>query len=77
VDYIRAVRAPLPDVPLLPTGGIKIEDVGDYLSAGCVAVGIGSPLLGDSLRDGGDLEALRDRASRAVLAARARSEATV
>ena len=46
--YVKAVRAPLPEVPLVPTGGIGIDDVGAYLAAGAVAVGIGSPLLGDA-----------------------------
>ena len=41
-SYLKAVRAPLPDVPLLPTGGVAIEAVGAWLDAGAVAVGLGS-----------------------------------
>jgi 2-dehydro-3-deoxyphosphogluconate aldolase/(4S)-4-hydroxy-2-oxoglutarate aldolase len=70
--YVKAVRAPLPEVPLVPSGGVGIEDVGAYLAAGAVAVGIGSPLLGDAGDPGGDLEALGDRARRAVAAGVAR-----
>ena len=67
--YLKAIRAPLPEVPLVPTGGVGIDDVGAYLAAGAVAVGIGSPLLGDAGDPDGDLAALADRARRAVAAA--------
>jgi 2-dehydro-3-deoxyphosphogluconate aldolase/(4S)-4-hydroxy-2-oxoglutarate aldolase len=60
VQYLRDVRAPLPDVPLIPTGGVGIADVAEYLRAGAVAVGLGSPLFRDAL-DGGDLGALAHR----------------
>jgi 2-dehydro-3-deoxyphosphogluconate aldolase / (4S)-4-hydroxy-2-oxoglutarate aldolase len=67
--YVKAIRAPLPEVPLVPTGGVGIDDLGAYLAAGAVAVGVGSPLLGDAGDPGGDLEALAGRARRAVAAA--------
>jgi 2-dehydro-3-deoxyphosphogluconate aldolase / (4S)-4-hydroxy-2-oxoglutarate aldolase len=69
--YLEAVRAPLPEVPLVPTGGVGIDDIGAYLAAGAAAVGLGSPLLGDAGDPGGDLAALADRARRAVAATRA------
>ncbi|MFE2997750.1 bifunctional 4-hydroxy-2-oxoglutarate aldolase/2-dehydro-3-deoxy-phosphogluconate aldolase [Nocardia sp. NPDC059246] len=58
--YIKAVRAPLPDIPLVPTGGIGLGAVRAYLDAGAAALGIGSPLIGDACT-GGDLDALRER----------------
>jgi 2-dehydro-3-deoxyphosphogluconate aldolase / (4S)-4-hydroxy-2-oxoglutarate aldolase len=61
--YLRDVRAPLPDIPLVPTGGIAIDDVAGYIAAGAVAIGVGGPLFGDAL-DGGDLDALAARARR-------------
>jgi 2-dehydro-3-deoxyphosphogluconate aldolase / (4S)-4-hydroxy-2-oxoglutarate aldolase len=67
--YVKAVRAPLPEVPLVPTGGVGIDDIGAYLAAGAAAVGIGAPLLGDAGGPDGDLSALGDRARRAVAAA--------
>ena len=67
--YVEAVRAPLPEVPLVPTGGVGIDDIGAYLDAGAAAVGLGSPLLGDAGDPDGDLAALVDRARRAVAAA--------
>jgi 2-dehydro-3-deoxyphosphogluconate aldolase / (4S)-4-hydroxy-2-oxoglutarate aldolase len=59
--YLRALRDPLPDVPIVPVGGVGADDVADYLAAGAVAVGVGAPLVGDAA-DGGDLRALRERA---------------
>jgi 2-dehydro-3-deoxyphosphogluconate aldolase/(4S)-4-hydroxy-2-oxoglutarate aldolase len=68
--YVRAVKAPLPDVPLVPTGGVALEDAPRYIEAGALAVGIGAPLVGDA-GAGGDLAALRGRAERVVAAVRA------
>jgi 2-dehydro-3-deoxyphosphogluconate aldolase / (4S)-4-hydroxy-2-oxoglutarate aldolase len=66
--YLKAVRAPLPDIPLVPTGGVAVEAVGAWLDAGAAAVGLGSPLVGDALAPDGDLDGLTERA-RAVCAA--------
>jgi len=65
--YVRAVKAPLPDIPLVPTGGIALDDAPRYIEAGALAVGIGAPLVGDA-GAGGDLGALRARAARVVAA---------
>lgn len=65
--YLQAVRAPLPDIPLIPTGGVGIDDARAYLDAGAVAVGVGAPLVGDACEDG-SLDALRERAQRLVAA---------
>jgi 2-dehydro-3-deoxyphosphogluconate aldolase / (4S)-4-hydroxy-2-oxoglutarate aldolase len=66
-DYLKALRAPFPDVSLMAVGGVGIDEVPAFLRAGAVAVGVGSPLLGTALTDH-DLEALTQRA-RAYLAA--------
>jgi 2-dehydro-3-deoxyphosphogluconate aldolase/(4S)-4-hydroxy-2-oxoglutarate aldolase len=62
--YVRALRGPLPDAPLVPVGGVDASAVPEYLSLGATAVGVGSPLVGDAADDGGDLDALRRRAAR-------------
>lgn len=67
--YLRELRAPLPDVPFVPTGGIEISDVPAYLDAGAVAVGLGGALIADAFR-GGSLDAVRERARAAIDAAR-------
>ncbi|MEV8592985.1 bifunctional 4-hydroxy-2-oxoglutarate aldolase/2-dehydro-3-deoxy-phosphogluconate aldolase [Streptomyces sp. NPDC052012] len=59
--YLRALRDPLPDTPFVPVGGVDAEAARAYFAAGAVAVGVGSPLLGDAAR-GGDLAQLRVRA---------------
>ncbi|WP_308120786.1 bifunctional 4-hydroxy-2-oxoglutarate aldolase/2-dehydro-3-deoxy-phosphogluconate aldolase [Paractinoplanes bogorensis] len=66
-DWLRNVRAPLPQVRVMPTGGVKIEDIADYLFAGASAVGLGSPLVGDAVT-GGSLTGLAARARHAVSA---------
>jgi len=60
--YLRALRDPLPDVPFVPVGGVDVSLAAEYLAVGAIAVGIGSPLVGDAVR-GGDLDALRARAA--------------
>ncbi|WP_030417734.1 bifunctional 4-hydroxy-2-oxoglutarate aldolase/2-dehydro-3-deoxy-phosphogluconate aldolase [Streptomyces sp. SCSIO 75703] len=59
-DYLRALRDPLPGVPFVPTGGVDATAARAYLEAGAVAVGVGSPIVGDAPR-GGDPDALRER----------------
>jgi 2-dehydro-3-deoxyphosphogluconate aldolase/(4S)-4-hydroxy-2-oxoglutarate aldolase len=44
--HVAALRAPFPDIPLVPVGGIGVDDVARYLDAGAVAVGVGAPLTG-------------------------------
>jgi len=63
--YLKDIRGPLPGARIMPTGGIKIEGVADWLAAGAVAVGLGSPLIGDAA-SGGDLRKLAERARQAV-----------
>ncbi|GAA1580561.1 bifunctional 4-hydroxy-2-oxoglutarate aldolase/2-dehydro-3-deoxy-phosphogluconate aldolase [Actinoplanes couchii] len=67
--YLKDLRAPLPDVRIMPTGGIGLEDISKWLVAGAVAVGVGSPLVGDAAT-GGSLTALAARARHAVDAVR-------
>lgn len=60
--YLRALRDPIPGVPFVPVGGVDAALAAEYLASGAVAVGVGSPLVGDAAR-GGDLDALRERAA--------------
>jgi 2-dehydro-3-deoxyphosphogluconate aldolase/(4S)-4-hydroxy-2-oxoglutarate aldolase len=68
-SYLRALRDPLPQARLVPTGGVGIDAIADFLRAGAFAVGLGSPLLGDAWETG-DFDALAERAGRAVAASR-------
>lgn len=44
--FIKAIKGPLPQASLMPTGGVDLENVGAWIKAGCVAVGVGSNLTG-------------------------------
>ncbi|MBR7832097.1 bifunctional 4-hydroxy-2-oxoglutarate aldolase/2-dehydro-3-deoxy-phosphogluconate aldolase [Actinospica durhamensis] len=66
-EYLRALRAPFPEVPFVPVGGVDAPAARRYLELGALAVGVGSPLIGDAA-DGGDPGTLRARI-RAFLAA--------
>ncbi|WP_262285401.1 bifunctional 4-hydroxy-2-oxoglutarate aldolase/2-dehydro-3-deoxy-phosphogluconate aldolase [Micromonospora sp. MA102] len=61
-EYLRELRAPLPDVRLAPTGGVTPGSVGEWAAAGAVAVGAGSALVNPSDVAAGDWPALRRRA---------------
>ncbi len=43
--YIKDIHGPLPQIPLMPTGGVDLDSVGDYIRSGAFAVGIGSSLV--------------------------------
>jgi 2-dehydro-3-deoxyphosphogluconate aldolase/(4S)-4-hydroxy-2-oxoglutarate aldolase len=42
--FVKAVKGPLPQASLMPTGGVALENVGEWIKAGCVAVGVGGGL---------------------------------
>ncbi|MEU4893035.1 bifunctional 4-hydroxy-2-oxoglutarate aldolase/2-dehydro-3-deoxy-phosphogluconate aldolase [Streptomyces sp. NPDC044780] len=63
--YLKALRDPFPDLPFVPVGGVDLTSAERYLAYGAVAVGVGSPVVGDAAH-GGDLKALRARARRFV-----------
>jgi 2-dehydro-3-deoxyphosphogluconate aldolase / (4S)-4-hydroxy-2-oxoglutarate aldolase len=68
--YLRALRGPFPALPLVPTGGIRVEDIRAYLDAGATAVALGGELVGRSApRSDAELEQVAERARRAVEAA--------
>lgn len=50
--FVRQVRAPLPHIPVIPTGGIGPDNAGAFIEAGAIAVGVGGGLLGDDVRAG-------------------------
>ncbi len=45
-SLIKAIKGPLPQAPLMPTGGVDVNNVGEWIKAGAVAVGAGSSLTG-------------------------------
>ena len=63
VDYLSLLRGPFPDLQVVPSGGIGLDDVLPWLRAGALAVSMGGPLIGDAF-SGGSLDDLRHRAER-------------
>ena len=62
--FIKDVRAPLPQLKLMPTGGVSIENAAEWLRAGAAAVGIGSALVDSTAVKTGDFAAITQRAQR-------------
>jgi 2-dehydro-3-deoxyphosphogluconate aldolase/(4S)-4-hydroxy-2-oxoglutarate aldolase len=61
--YVSQLRGPFPDIEVIPSGGVDIDDVPAWIRAGALAVSLGGPLLGDAFK-GGDLQELKGRARR-------------
>ena len=55
-SFIKAIKGPLPQAPLMPTGGVGLDNVGEWIKAGCVAVGVGGNLTGGAKK--GDYESI-------------------
>ena len=70
-SYLKDVRAPLPQVKLMPTGGVTLDNAGDWIRAGAVAVGVGTALLDAKAIAAGDYDVLRANAERIVASVRA------
>ena len=67
VQYIKDIRGPLPHIPLMPTGGIHLENIAAYFNAGVVAAGIGSALVDTSKQITKDyLQDLKNKAEKFV-----------
>jgi 2-dehydro-3-deoxyphosphogluconate aldolase/(4S)-4-hydroxy-2-oxoglutarate aldolase len=67
-SYIKALKAPLPQVELIPTGGVNLQTAADFIKAGSAALGVGADLV--------DLKALREGKS-ALLTERAAKLASI
>ena len=65
-SYIKDIRAPLPQVRLMPTGGVTLDNAGDWIRAGAVAVGVGSALLDAKAVEEGRFDVLVNNARRIV-----------
>lgn len=70
-SYLRALRGPFPDVAFVPTGGVNVDNIGDWLAAGAVAVGAGGDLCSPADLAAGRWSELTERAQRFHAAARA------
>lgn len=64
--YIKALKAPLPQVPMVPTGGVNLETAAEFLRAGASALGIGGELISASALKSGNVKAITDSAKQYV-----------
>jgi 2-dehydro-3-deoxyphosphogluconate aldolase/(4S)-4-hydroxy-2-oxoglutarate aldolase len=64
--YFKDLRGPFPDIRLMPTGGVTIDNVGEWIVAGACAVGVGSDLLDKKAIEEEKYEVLTERAARMV-----------
>ena len=72
---IKAIKAPLPQVELVPVGGVKVDNTAEFIRAGAAAVGVGSALINRQLLVSQDWAALTERAQRLITEVqRARTE---
>ena len=65
-SYIKALKAPLPQIDLIPTGGVNLQTAAEFIKAGSTALGVGADLVDlKALREGQDA-LLTDRARKLV-----------
>ncbi|MBP2659162.1 MAG: kdgA [Firmicutes bacterium] len=57
-SFVKAVKGPLPQTPIMPTGGVSLENVQEWIKAGCIAVGVGSNLTGGAKK--GDYQSITE-----------------
>lgn len=67
--YIKAIKAPLPQVRLAAVGGVNLNNTADFFRAGCDAVGVGGELVSQDLLDKRDFNTLTERARNFLKAA--------
>ncbi len=67
-SYIKDIKAPLPQIPLIPTGGINAENAAEFINAGASALGVGSSLVSSSILESGDFVLLTERAKKLITA---------
>ena len=65
-QFVRDVRAPLPQVKLMPTGGVTLENAGDWIRAGAVAIGIGSALVDARAVERGEFDVIAANARHVI-----------
>jgi 2-dehydro-3-deoxyphosphogluconate aldolase / (4S)-4-hydroxy-2-oxoglutarate aldolase len=65
-DYLGALRGPFPDVAMMPTGGVSVENLSSWIAQGAIAVGVGGELAPPRAIANGRWDEIRTRAQRFV-----------
>lgn len=75
--YIKDIKAPMPQIPLVPTGGVNLNNAGEFIRAGAAALGVGSALVNNKVVAEGQYNLLTSKARRLVEAVQiAKTEST-
>jgi len=64
--YVKALKGPFPNVAMIPTGGVNLENAADFLRAGAAALGIGGELVSAAALKAGDLHTITAAAQKYV-----------
>jgi len=64
--YIQALKGPLPQIPMIPTGGVNLTTAADFIRAGVAALGVGGELVSATALKSGDTAPIRDAAKALV-----------
>ena len=70
-SYLKALKGPFPQIPLCPTGGVNLQTIGEFITAGAEAVGVGGELVSKAAIDRGDFAQITELARQYVAALRA------
>jgi len=65
---IKAIRAPLPQLEIVPVGGVSLDNAAEFIRKGAAALGVGSSLVNQKLLDAGDMAELQGRAAAFIAA---------
>lgn len=63
-SYLKALKAPFPNIEIMPTGGVSLENIAEFLKAGVVAVGVGGELVSTKLLREGNAEEMTKTAQK-------------
>ena len=68
--YIKALKGPLPQIPMVPTGGVNLKTAPEFIEAGAAALGIGGELISASTLQSGDISEISESARKYVAVVR-------
>ncbi len=64
MSFFKSIKAPMPDLKIMPTGGVTLDNAGDWIKSGACAVGIGSALLDERAIEENNFNKLTQKAQR-------------
>jgi 2-dehydro-3-deoxyphosphogluconate aldolase/(4S)-4-hydroxy-2-oxoglutarate aldolase len=64
--FFKDLSAPLPQIPMIPTGGVNLDNIADYIKAGAIAAGVGGSLVDKKAVASGDYKIIKLKASEFV-----------